>query len=309
MALSLHACDAVDLDDVERSRALRSCSGANEWRHFATYPGVIETDIPSRLDNLRFSAWHVRVVIALGITEGQCENFDPRAEPRAIRIQLGEHIGLRRAARVIFAQYRSRAVLGLSLMIAQAFFYNAIFFTYALTLTQFYGVKPEDVRHYLLPFAAGNLLGPILLGRMFDVVGRKPMITFTYAITGLLFERGLLNATTHTLMWSASFFFASEAASSAYLKVSELFPLELRALAIALFYAVGTGTGGLIAPALFGALIESESRFELFVGYVIAGVLMMAAAAVAFRLGVPAEWRALEDLAPPLSTAERSHGP
>jgi len=193
-------------------------------------------------------------------------------------------------------------------MIAQAFFYNAIFFTYALTLTQFYGVAPEHVGHYLLPFALGNFLGPLLLGRAFDVIGRRPMIAFTYAasgalllLTGALFARGMLTATTHTIMWSVSFFFASAAASSAYLTVSEIFPLELRALAIALFYAVGTGTGGLVAPILFGMLIQSSSRTELFYGYALAGALMIAAALVARRIGVAAEGRALEDIAPPLS--------
>jgi MFS family permease len=249
---------------------------------------------------------------ALAIVEGveaQCARFDPAAAPCRIRIHVGEHVGLGRVARVVFQQYRERAILGLVLMVAQAFFYNAIFFTYALTLTQFYGVLPEHVGHYLLPFALGNFLGPLVLGRAFDVVGRRPMIAFTYAasgalllLTGVLFARGMLTATTHTLMWSASFFFASAAASSAYLTVSEIFPLELRALAIALFYAIGTGTGGLVAPALFGMLIESNSRTELFYGYTLAAVLMIGAALVVRRLGVAAERRALEDIAPPLSS-------
>jgi MFS family permease len=213
-------------------------------------------------------------------------------------------------ARVILKQYRSRAILGVALMLSQAFFYNAIFFTYSLTLTKFYGVAPEHIGHYLLPFALGNFLGPLVLGRLFDVVGRKQMIAFTYAasgilllVTGIAFVRGMLDATTHTLLWSISFFFASAAASSAYLTVSEVFPLELRALAIALFYAVGTGTGGLIAPALFGALIESGSRVELFGGYAVAAALMVSAALIALRLGVSAERKALEDIAPPLSKA------
>jgi MFS family permease len=242
--------------------------------------------------------------------ERECRPYDPACAPRPIRIVLGEHIGLGQAARVIFLQYQSRALLGVALMLAQAFFYNAIFFTYALTLTKFYDVAPEDIGHFLLPFALGNFLGPLVLGRLFDQVGRKQMIAFTYAmsgilllLTGLAFTQGVLDATTHTLLWSVSFFFASAAASSAYLTVSEIFPLELRALAIALFYAVGTGTGGLIAPALFGALIERGSRVELFGGYAIAAALMVSAALVALRIGVSAERKALEDIAPPLSKA------
>jgi MFS family permease len=242
--------------------------------------------------------------------ERECRPYDPAHVPRPIRIALGEHIGLGRAARVIFLQYRSRALLGIALMLAQAFFYNSIFFTYSLTLTKFYDVAPERVGHFLLPFALGNFLGPLVLGRLFDQVGRKQMIAFTYAmsgilllLTGLAFTQGVLDATTHTLLWSVSFFFASAAASSAYLTVSEIFPLELRALAIALFYAVGTGTGGLIAPALFGALIERGSRVELFGGYAIAAALMVSAALVALRIGVSAERKALEDIAPPLSKA------
>jgi len=243
--------------------------------------------------------------------EQQATPWDPALPPRTLRIQLGEHIGLGRVARVVFSQYRSRAVLGLTMMIAQAFFYNAIFFTYSLTLTQFYSVRPEHVGRYLLPFALGNFLGPIVLGRYFDQLGRRPMIVLTYALsgvillaTGVAFKLVWLTAVTHTLMWSVAFFFASAAASSAYLTVSELFPLELRALAIALFYAVGTGTGGLIAPALFGALIESRGRTELCLGYAIGAALMLIAAWVAYRLGVAAERRGLEDLAPPLSAAE-----
>ncbi|HKU43410.1 MAG TPA: MFS transporter [Polyangiales bacterium] len=245
--------------------------------------------------------------------ERECGPHDPSAVPRRIRIQVGEHIGLGRVARVILQQYRSRALLGVSLMLAQAFFYNAIFFTYSLTLTEFYGVQPEHIGHFLLPFAVGNFLGPLILGRMFDSIGRRQMIAFTYAVsglllllTGVLFQKNLLTASTQTLTWSCSFFFASAAASSAYLTVSEVFPLELRALAIALFYAVGTGAGGLVAPALFGALIESGSRYELFLGYALAAALMVAAAVIAYRIGVSAERRALEDIAPPLSEAAES---
>jgi MFS family permease len=243
--------------------------------------------------------------------ERECRVVDAGITPRKLRIRLGEHIGLGRVARTIFLQYRSRAILGLTLMMSQAFFYNAIFFTYSLTLTKFYGVLPEHVGHYLLPFPLGNFLGPIVLGRWFDSLGRRPMIIGTYAAsglvllgTGLAFQQAWLTSTTHTLMWSIAFFFASAAASSAYLTVSELFPLELRGLAIALFFAVGTGAGGLVAPALFGRLIENGSRLSLCLGYAFGASLMLLAAGVAFWLGVAAEGRGLEDLAPPLSAAD-----
>ena len=244
--------------------------------------------------------------------EAGCAPSRETAAPARIRIAPLDRVGFRAIARVILSQYRSRAVLGLVMMIAQAFFYNAIFFTYALTLTRFYAVPAERVGAYLLPFALGNFLGPLLLGCLFDSVGRRPMIAFTYAMSGLLllvtgiaFARGALDARTHTLLWSVSFFFASAAASSAYLTVSELFPLEIRAMAIALFYAVGTGVGGLLAPTLFGALIQRGSRPELFAGYALAAVLMGIAALAALWLGVAAERRGLEDLARPLSHADR----
>ena len=156
-------------------------------------------------------------------------------------------------------------------MAAQAFFYNAIFFTYALVLTDFYGIRADHVGWYLLPFAAGNFLGPVLLGRLFDTVGRRPMIALTYAVSGVLlagsgylFAIGVLSATGQTVAWMVIFFFASAAASSAYLTVSETFPLEVRALAIAFFYAIGTGIGGVAGPWLFGWLIDTGSRWSVY---------------------------------------------
>jgi MFS family permease len=232
--------------------------------------------------------------------------------PRArLGVVVGAHVGFGQVARVVFGRYRKRAILGLSLMLAQAFFYNAIFFTYALVLTRFYAVPPERVGLYLLPFAAGNFLGPLVLGRFFDTHGRKPMIVATYAASGLLlllsgvlFATGMLTAATQTLMWCVVFFFASSAASSAYLTVSELFPVEIRALAIALFYALGTGAGGIVAPALFGALIGTGDPWRVFHGYVLGSALMLGAALVALVLGVPAERRSLEEIAEPLSSVE-----
>jgi MFS family permease len=197
------------------------------------------------------------------------------------------------------------------LMTAQAFFYNAIFFTFALVLTDFYGIPASQVGWYILPFAAGNFLGPLLLGRLFDTVGRRAMIAITYAasgvllaITGYLFAIGVLSAQTQTIAWMVIFFFASPAASSAYLTVSETFPLEVRALAIALFYAIGTGVGGVAGPALFGALVDSGSRNSLFAGYLFGSALMVAAAAIAWRYAIAAERQALETVARPLAVVE-----
>jgi len=211
-------------------------------------------------------------------------------------------------AQTLFKRYRQRTYVGLSLMAAQAFFYNAIFFTYALILTDFYHVPSDHVGWYLLPFAAGNFLGPVLIGRLFDTAGRKPMIAFTYIISGLLlagtgwlFERDLITAETQTVCWMIIFFFASAAASSAYLTVSETFPLEIRALAIAFFYTVGTGIGGIIGPSLFGALIDTGSRVSVFGGYLLGSVLMVLAGLVAWRWGVAAERKPLEMVARPLT--------
>lgn len=203
----------------------------------------------------------------------------------------------------LMVRHPKRSILGLALMIAQAFAYNAIFFTYALVLGRFYGVSADSIGLYLLPFAVGNLLGPLLLGGLFDTLGRRPMITATYGISGLLllltgwlFAQGVLTATTQTALWSAVFFVASAAASSAYLTVSELFPVELRGMAIALFYAVGTAAGGLVAPSLFGALIQSGSRTQVFAGYLLGGVLMLGAAGVALALGLAVERQSLEQI-------------
>jgi MFS family permease len=195
-------------------------------------------------------------------------------------------------------------------MAAQAFFYNAIFFTYALVLTKFYGIESDQIGWYILPFAASNFLGPLVLGRLFDTVGRRPMIVLTYGLSGLLlfgsgvlFLHGQLNAATQTLAWMIIFFVASPAASAAYLTVSETFPLEIRAVAIAVFYAIGTGLGGVAAPYIFGKLIESGARISVFYGYAFGAALMVAAAIVAAFFAVRAEGRTLEDVAKPLSSA------
>jgi MFS family permease len=178
-------------------------------------------------------------------------------------------------------------------------------------LTDFYGIAADQVGWYILPFAAGNFLGPLLLGRLFDTLGRRAMITFTYGISGVLlalsgylFATGVLSAESQTIAWMLIFFCASPAASSAYLTVSETFPLEVRALAIALFYAVGTGIGGVAGPVLFGALIDTGSRASVFAGYLLGAGLMVAAAAIAWRYCIAAERRTLESVARPLAFVE-----
>jgi MFS family permease len=203
---------------------------------------------------------------------------------------------------------RGRSVLSLVLMVAQAFFYNAMFFTYGLVLMRYYRIPAEGIGLYMLPFAMGNFLGPLLMGRLFDSIGRKPMIAITYAgsgillfITGWLFKEDLLSAGTQAVAWSVIFFVASAAASSAYLTVSEIFPLEIRALAIAIFFAAGTLVGGVSAPALFSRLIATGSRDVLFGGYAAASLLMIGAAAVELVLGVAAERQPLENISGSLS--------
>jgi MFS family permease len=221
-----------------------------------------------------------------------------------LRMKAHGAISFRQIARILFMQFRRRTILGLSLMASQAFAYNAIFFTYALVLARFYEVPAHDVGLYLLPFAVSNLVGPIVLSRLFDTIGRRPMIALSYAIagillaiTGALFAAGQLTAASQTALWCGVFFVASAAASSAYLTVSELFPVELRGMAIAFFYAVGTAVGGLAAPAVLGALIESGSRSRVAAAYVFGGVLFLAGAAAAAVFGVAAERKSLEEIA------------
>jgi MFS family permease len=247
---------------------------------------------------------------AIGTPQDSGEPDGPKNWP-TIRLRMRDHTPLREVAHTLFSVYRQRALVGLVLMTAQAFFYNAIFFTFALVLTDFYGIASDQVGWYILPFAAGNFAGPLLLGRLFDTLGRRAMITLTYGVSGLLlalsgylFAIGVLTAQTQTIAWMVIFFFASPAASAAYLTVSETFPLEIRALAIALFYAVGTGVGGVAGPALFGALIDTGSRERVFAGYLLGSVLMAAAAGIAWRYCIAAERRPLESVAPPLAFVE-----
>src|SRR5712692_8134909 len=202
--------------------------------------------------------------------------------------------------------YPRRTALGIVLLTTQSFTYNAISFTYPFVLTKFYDVPASNIGLYILPFALGNFLGPLVLGRYFDTVGRKPMISFTYAVagcllavTGYLFWQGAFTSVTQTLAWSAMFFFASAGASAAYLTVSEIFPLEIRAMAIASFFVVAQGAG-IVAPWLYGKLIETSAQ-SVFYGYLLGAGMMLAGAFVELWLGVKAEGRSLESIATPLS--------
>ena len=244
----------------------------------------------------------------VGEIERRVGTVKPR---RSWKVQLRprvEGIGFMDLARTLFQTYPRRAVVGLVLMASQAFFYNAIFFTYALVLGKFFGVASEHIGYYLLPLALGNFLGPLLLGRYFDVIGRRPMIAATYAASGIalavstaLFLSGALDARGQAICWSVVFFFASAAASSAYLTVGEYFPLEVRALSIALFYALGTAIGGIAGPAVFGTLIGTGERDLIAWGYAFGATLMVVAAIVVWRYGTACERVSLEHVALPLS--------
>jgi len=224
------------------------------------------------------------------------------ASIRVMTVKVSGTVGLRHLAHTLVRRYPRRTVLGLSLMLSQAFLYNSIFFSYGLILEEFHGVAADSVGLYIVPFAIGNFLGPVVLGPFFDRWGRRVMIPLTYALSGVLllvtgglFVAGLLNALTQTLAWMVVFFVASAAASSAYLTVSELFPVELRGMAIAVFYAVGT-LAGAGAPVLFGTIVDTGDPRQLLGGYAVAAAMMIAAAAVARVFGIDAEGRSLEEI-------------
>jgi MFS family permease len=236
----------------------------------------------------------------------------PVTEHAPIRMGMRAVPGLREILHVLMNVYRRRSAVALALMVSQAFFYNAIFFTYALVLTRFHGVADTRVGLYIFPFALGNVLGPLVLGPAFDHVGRRRMIALTYilagvglALTAWAFVEGWLDARSQALCWSVVFFLASAAASSAYLTVSEVFPIEMRALAISLFYALGTGAGGVAGPLLFGALIETGEAASVAAGYALAAVLVIVAGFIALRYAIDAERRSLEDIASPLTAGPR----
>ena len=240
----------------------------------------------------------------------------PVDESDAIELRPSKFLGYTTVLKLAFTSYWRRAVLGATLMITQSFLYNAIFFTYILVLTKFYGISATKAPIYLIVFAVGNLAGPLILGRLYDTVGRKRMIASTYLssgvlliISGYLFDQGVLSATTQTIAWCAIFFFASAGASSAYLTVSETFPVEIRAEAIAVFFAIAQVFGA-IGPVLFGALIGTgHDPSRLFIGYALGGVLMIVGGVVELLLGVAAEGKELEQVARPLTAVPVSQAP
>lgn len=249
------------------------------------------------------------------------EDVDPA---HAIVLDTRPSPGVIEVARTLGSKYAKRFVLGVTLMITQSFLYNAIFFTYVLILERIYDIPSGATAYYFFPFAAGNLLGPLLLGRLFDTIGRRKMIALTYStsavllgVSGWLFEAGALTATTQTALWCAVFFIASAAASSAYLTVSEIFPLEIRAQSISLIFSIAQGVGA-VGAALFGSIVASATteqggaivvtdRLPLALGYIGAAAIMLAGGVVAWFLGVDAEQKSLEDISPPLAATRPPH--
>jgi MFS family permease len=245
------------------------------------------------------------------IEAAQGKPLEPVNDDLAIELVPEKQYGYLRFLRLVFHTYPKRAILGATLMITQSFLYNAIFFTYALVLTQFYDVSATRVPLYGLAFSVGNLAGPLLLGRFFDTVGRRKMISGTYLLSGallavsaFLFDADALNATTQTLMWVVIFFFASAGASAAYLTVSETWPIEIRSEAIAVFFAIGCIAGAL-GPAFYGALIgDGSSRTGLFVGYLVGAGIMITGGVVEWLIGINAEGKSLESVTKPLTSID-----
>ncbi len=238
-------------------------------------------------------------------------HLEPVPKQRAMAVVDHPPVPFGLLVKIFFQQYPRRTVLGLTMMITQSFLYNAIFFSQGNVLKGFYGVSEANVGYFFFPFAIGNLLGPLVLGHFFDTIGRRKMIFGTYLVSGLvlalsalLFQAGLLNATTQTVFWCVSFFFASAGASSAYLTVSEIFPLEVRGQAISYFFCIGQAAGS-VAPVIYGVLMgDFSSRGPLTVGYFIGAALMIVGGLVALTLGVNAEGQGLEDVADPLSKVD-----
>jgi MFS family permease len=251
-----------------------------------------------------------RIETSAGESGGAVGEVD---ESKAIEIAPATNIGFIALARTLFSKYPRRSILGASLMITQSFLYNAIFFTYALVLNKIYGVPSKDTPYYFIFFALGNLIGPLTMGHLFDTIGRRRMIAGTYIVSGVLlafsavlFQAGVLDAVTQTVCWCVIFFFASAGASAAYLTVSEIFPVEVRAKAIAVFFAIAQSFGAM-GPWLYGMLIGSgQDHGRLFVGYLIGAAVMVVGGVVEVVMGVAAEGRALEDVASPLSAVSPS---
>jgi MFS family permease len=255
--------------------------------------------------------------VVTGIEEQAIEHghhLDEVPDDRAIELQPTDSVTYLGLLKVLFRDHRRRTYLGFTMMMTQSFLYNAIFFTEGIVLTNFMHVSASAAPKFIFFFAAGNLLGPLTLGRLFDTIGRRVMITTTYvssgvllAITGWLFAAGALDATSLTLLWCVIFFIASAAASSAYLTVSELFPIEMRAQAIAIFFAVAQLFGSL-GPTIFGSLITTGSRGDVAIGYEVGAGMMIFGGVVAAFLAVAAERKPLEEVATPLSVLRANVG-
>jgi MFS family permease len=228
----------------------------------------------------------------------------------AITVRQRRTIPFRTIAHTAFSRYPRRTALGLALFVGQAFVYNGITFNLGTLFSDFYGVASGVVPLFIVCYAVGNFLGPVLLGRLFDTVGRRPMISSTYLGSAVLvipltwfFVTGTGGEWMFLAMLMVTFFLASAGASSAYLTVSEIFPMETRALAIAFFYAIGTGAGGIVGPLLFGQLAATGDRGTVAIGFVIAAVVMAVGGLAELLFGIRAEQTPLEDIAKPL-TAE-----
>ena len=242
------------------------------------------------------------------VSKGSPENL-PLTVGEKLKIVVRDHTPWREIFRNMWGENRQRSILGLVLMAAQAFFFNAIFFSYGLIVKTFYHVSDQNLPQHLLPFAIASFFGPLTLGRLFDKIGRKPMITATYGIAGILllitlvpFGMGRLGQLGLGILFSLIFFVASSAASAAYLTVSEIFPLEIRAFAIAIFYALGTLVGGAGAPLLFGVLINTRMRWAVSGGYGLGGLLMLIGAITEWKIGVEAAGKSLESISKPLQS-------
>jgi MFS family permease len=249
----------------------------------------------------------------VGEIERKVSKGNPQSLPAPkgdkLEITVRDHTPWRDILANMLGENRQRTILGLTLMVAQAFFFNAVFFSYGLVAKKFFHVSDRAIPLHLLPFAIGSFLGPLVLGRLFDTIGRKRMIVATYATAGVLlvgtavpFAMGILGARGVGICFTLVFFIASSAASAAYLTVSEIFPLEIRAFAIAIFYALGTLTGGVGAPLLFGFLIGATTRLPTALGYGLGAVLMLAAAVCEGFIGVEAAGKSLESISKPLQS-------
>jgi MFS family permease len=244
--------------------------------------------------------------------EASGKKLPPVDQSKVMELTPADDIGYLALTRVLFRDYPTRSIYAATLMITQSFLYNAIFFTYSLVLGKVYGVPDSNQSLYLIGFCVGNLLGPLLLGHFFDTIGRKKMISGTYILSGallafsaVLFNAGALTAFTQTLTWCVIFFFASAGASAGYLTVSEIFPLEVRAKAIAVFFAIAQCFGAL-GPIIYGALIgDGSNPFNLFIGYMVGAVVMIVGGLVTIAFGVAAEGKSLEDIAAPLAARNR----